>query len=92
MLVGGTAQSYALKFDAAGLKGSLLRINADKGPVYMQEDGAAVVPTATTTDGSSSVDIIPENAGGTAYIAVSTANNLSFICALACVLTIEAFD
>lgn len=94
VLVASTAQNYALKTDAVGIRGTKLRINANVGPVYMNPAGAAVVPTATTTNGTSSIMIIPQAAGGTAYIVfpVQDGGTLSFICGAACVLTIEAFD
>ena len=91
VLVANAAQTYALKVDPTGLQGTKLRINASVGPVYMNVHVAATVPAATTTDGSSSIMIIPQSVGGTAYI-VWPGSNLSFICAAASVLTIEAFD
>lgn len=91
VLVANTAQTYSLKTDAASLRGTKLRIEASVGPVYMNVRTIATVPAATTTDGSSSIMVIPWSIGGVAYI-VWPGTNLSFICGAACVLTIEAFD
>lgn len=94
VLVANAAQSYTLKSDAASKQGTKLRINASVGPVYMNSFTTATVPAATTTTGASSIMIIPQAAGGTAYIVfpVEDGGILSFICAAASVLTIEAFD
>lgn len=96
VLTANTAASYTLKLDPAGIKGTKLRINASVGPVYMNPNATATVP-GTTTDGSASIMIIPQAAGGTFYtvfpVDVAVAHTtLSFICAAASVLTIEAFD
>ena len=95
VLVANTAQSFALKQDgiAPVAQGSILRINAVAAvrPLYVNPTGVAVVPTATTTNGSSS--ILLQEAGQPPVLLNMPAGQtvLSLISAGAGVVTIESW-
>jgi hypothetical protein len=54
VLAAGVAQAYTLPTDAAGNKGTMLRITANGGPIYVNFAGTAAVP-AGVTNGTSSI-------------------------------------
>lgn len=91
VLAGGAAESYAVKSDASGNKGVMLRINASVGPLYINANGAATVPVADTTDGSASI-LIHAELGAILLALPSATDTLSVICPSASVVTIEAWS
>jgi hypothetical protein len=96
VLAANVAQSYALKSDGTldfenyTRNGIILRLCASAGPVYIDHRQAAVIPTATTTTGLSAICIHPELELVTLVMPLST-EALSLICAVASVVTIEAW-
>jgi hypothetical protein len=91
VLAGGTAQSYAVKTDASGNKGTFLRVSASVGPVYANTQATATVPGATTTDGSSSICLNPQVQPVLLAMPLDS-EALSLICANNTVVTIEAWS
>ena len=95
VLVANAAQSFTLKQDgiAPVAQGSILRINAVAAvrPLYVNPTGVAVLPAATTTNGSSS--ILLQEAGQPPVLLNMPAGQtvLSLISAGAGVVTIESW-
>jgi hypothetical protein len=89
-LSAGTAKSYTLRTDASGNKARILRVCTSAGPVYYNCFATAVIPTTDTTDGSSATQLAGLN-GGTFISAPVGCTAISFICAGACIVTIESW-
>jgi hypothetical protein len=95
VLAAAAAYSYVLKQDglAPVVDGALLRINAAAAarPLYVNPTGVAVVPTATTTNGTSS--ILLQEAGQDPVLLAMPAGQttLSLISTAGGVVTIEAW-
>lgn len=95
-LAANTAQTYALKsdgdvdFNNNTRHGIILRLSASAGPVYIDHRQAAVIPTATTTNGLSAICTHPELEPVQLVMPLST-ESLSLICASASIVTIEAW-
>jgi hypothetical protein len=48
-LAAGAASAYTLPTDAAGNKGTILRLTCNAGPIYVNFGGTATVPATVTT-------------------------------------------
>lgn len=89
-LLAGAAALYTLPTDAAGNKGTILRLTCNAGPIYINFNTTATVP-ATVTTGLASTMIRTDL--GPALIAVpDAAASMSVICPSAAELTIEAWS
>lgn len=93
-LAANTALSYTLPLDSKGRPATLLRLSGDFEKPNAAPDlffncyGTAVVPTATVTNGSSSIEAVPP-----LYVlpVPPGVTSISFIATVAGVLVIEAW-
>jgi hypothetical protein len=95
LLVANTAQSYVLKQGqlAPVVDGALLRVNAAAGcrPLYVDPTKAAVIPTATTTNGASAVLLQDVNQEPVLLAMPAGQTTLSLISTAGGIVTIEAW-
>lgn len=76
---------------AAGARATIFRLNATVGPIYIDFNKTAVVPTGDTTDGSSAIMIHPELQPVLIFAPLST-DTLSVICGAITTITLEAWS
>jgi hypothetical protein len=89
-LSANTAASYTLPTDAAGQKATLLRVSSTAGPIYLNWNGTATIPTSVS-DGTASA-IIHSDLEGVFVAAPLSSDTLSLICASTSKVTIEAWS
>jgi hypothetical protein len=90
VLVAGAAQAYTLPTDAAGNKGTMLRITANAGPIYVNFVGTATVPAGVTNGGAS---IMLRTDLGPCLLAIpDSTTSMSVISPNAAVATIEVWN
>jgi hypothetical protein len=93
VLVANAAQSYTLPTDTTqtpNVKGTILRLTANAGPLYINFAGTAAVPGAIT-NGSSSV-MLRTDLGSVMLVVPHSTDTLSIISPNAAVVTIEAWS
>jgi hypothetical protein len=54
VLVANVAQNYVLPTDAAGKRATILRVNANGGPLFVNFNATATIPVANTVTGLAS--------------------------------------
>lgn len=89
-LSANTHAEYTLPVDSGGRKASMLRLAATAGPIYINWNGNAAIPT-TVTDGTASSIIHPDLREVFVAAPLST-DTLSLICASTSKVTIEAWN
>src|SRR5215467_13516410 len=91
VLVAGAAQSYTLAQDGQTpkVRGIIYRLTANAGPLYINFNGTAAVPTAKT-DGTSSI-MVRTDLGPAFLVMPDFADTLSIISPSAAIVTIEAW-
>jgi len=91
VLTAGTAKSYSLPVDTDGNKGTILGISATAGPLYINADTTAAVPSIDITDGTSP-SILRTDDGFSYLVAVAdSGETLSFLCPSNCHVHIEVW-
>lgn len=90
-LAGGVAELYSLPTDANGNKATILRINSTAGPLYVNWNATAVVPSTDTTNGQSAIMTHTE-LQPVLLAAPNAVDDLSIICAANSIVTIEAWS
>jgi len=93
VLAAGVAESYTLPTDAQtpAQHATLLRINANAGPIFVNFNGTAAVPGADVTNGTSSI-MLRTDLGPVLLAAPHATDTLSIISPSACIVTIEAWS
>lgn len=91
VLAAGVAESYTIPADASGNKGTMLRINSNAGPLYVNFNGTAVVPVGDVNDGTSSI-ILRTDIGPVLIVAPLSTAVLSMLSPGASIVTLEAWS
>lgn len=89
-LTANTAYAYVPRADSVGNVGTILRINATVGPLYINFDATATVPGATTTTGAASAMVHAELEPVLIVVPLAT-GTMSIICGSNSLVTIEAW-
>jgi hypothetical protein len=89
VLTANAAASYTLPTDSAGDRGTVLGITSTAGPLWINFNGVAVIPTVSILDGTSPAQLTV----GLSYFVVvpNTGVTLSLICGSNAIVTIEAW-
>lgn len=91
-LTANVAKTYILPIDAAGVSGTVLGITATDGPLWINFNGAAVIPVADNLLGTAPVQLNTQD-GFSFLIAVPNKSvSPSFICGSNTIVTIEAWS
>jgi hypothetical protein len=90
-LAANTAEAITPPVDADGNKATIFRINASAGPLYINFNATAVIPTTDTTNGTSAIMIHAELAPVIVVAPLAT-DTLSIICGANSIVTLEAWN
>lgn len=90
-LAANTAELIAPPVDVDGNKATIFRLNSTAGPLYVNFNATATVPSADTTNGTSSIMIHCE-LQPVIITALQATESLSIICGSNSIVTIEAWS
>ncbi len=90
-LTSGTASGYSLPVDSAGNKGTVLGVAATDGPIYIQADGTAVIPTSSNISGTAPSMLRTDDGFSYLFIVADSTESLSIIAPVSASVFIEVW-
>ena len=91
VLGSGSASSYTLPIDANGNKGTILGITATSGPLWLNADGSASIPSSSNLSGTSPSLLRTGEGFSYLFVVADSTETLSFISPVSNTVVIEVW-